>query len=177
MTLSRSTPSRLCEQKRWGRPPSSNQLRLPIAGPPEVAPVASEAVNAQLLEMLHQFPTMSSPARAGSAEVAAGDSSQQSFPPPRERVVPGFANFSRLKGKIACIPEGADIPMFDPNAKDGRFTDNCPFCGIGTSRPRPTKVYRNLNEYRGTDITMSAAVDGDSVAAHHSISASCCSMV
>ena len=66
-------------------------------------------------------------------------------------VIAGFADISKIReaGRFPLIAADSNIPLFDPEADDGRFTLNCPFCGVGAPgcKTTPTRCYSGPKEY------------------------------
>ncbi|KAL1521765.1 hypothetical protein AB1Y20_021419 [Prymnesium parvum] len=86
---------------------------------------ATEQMNAQLLAMLQQFTSLGSgdpSSGAGASTTTAAEVAAADFAQPKEKIVPGFANLARLKGHLPCVPSDSDIPAYDVNSPDGRFT-------------------------------------------------------
>lgn len=126
-------------QQRRPRHYSSEAAATSSTSAPELVDALAAAIN-QL-----NVHTSARPASEG-ADVAFTSGAE--FPPKKKRIVMGFANFQNWKGRIEFLPADSDVPMFDDAAPDGKFTTNCPFCGVGSKTHNPpVRAYRNISEY------------------------------
>lgn len=117
-------------------------LTAPTPDQPQVVDVIAAAIR-QL--QMQQHPAVASVAGAEAVPAAP----RSDFPRRKDPIVLGFADFQRWKGLIEVLPADRDVPMYNPSAQDGKFTTDCPFCGVGAPlcKTPPVKSYRNASEY------------------------------
>jgi len=140
-------PSQSFHHRRPSRQYAPDTAVAAVAAPQPDAPQLMDALTTAIRQLqMQQPPAVSSTA---GAEVATAAPPPSDYPRRKDPVVLGFADFQRWKGVIDVLPADRDVPMYNPSAQDGRFTTDCPFCGVGAPlcKTPPVKAYRNASEY------------------------------